>query len=163
MNESEMKDFFSRTFGSVRIRVSDEALPLLCRYSAGFPKIMHVVGDNIFWIDEDGIVDKSDAVRGIVDAAGDIGRKFVDQQVYNALRSKDYHSILAKISKEKLDLAFRKCDIEKGLSENEKKKLNNFLQRMKKLKVLRSGEEKGEWVFLSRLVRLYIGFKSLER
>ena len=53
-----------------------------------------------------------------------------------------------------------KEDIEKKLSLSEKKKFNNFLQRMKRLKVLKSGLEKGEYIFTSRLVRLYILLKS---
>lgn len=163
MDENEMRDFFSKTFNSVNMQLREEAMSLLCHYSAGFPKIMHIIGDVVFWTDQDNIIDREDALRGILIAAEDIGKKFVDNQVYNALRSKDYHSILAKLGKEKFDLSFQKGPIEKGLSEKEKGKFNNFLQRMKKLKVLKSGEERGEYIFNSRLVRLYILLNSLER
>jgi hypothetical protein len=163
MDENEMRDFFSKTFNSVNMQLREEAMSLLCHYSAGFPKIMHIIGDVVFWTDQDNIIDREDALRGILIAAEDIGKKFVDNQVYNALRSEDYHSILAKLGKEKFDLSFQKGPIEKGLSEKEKGKFNNFLQRMKKLKVLKSGEERGEYIFNSRLVRLYILLNSLER
>jgi hypothetical protein len=163
MNENEMKDFFNKTFNSVDMQVKDEAMSRLCHYSAGFPKIMHIIGDAVFWVDKDNIIDKGDAIYGILNATEDIGKKFVDQQVYNALRSKDYHSILAKLGKEEFDLSFQKSSIEKGLSEKEKSKFNNFLQRMKKLKVLKSGEERGEYIFNSRLARFYIFLKSLEK
>ncbi|HLG30796.1 MAG TPA: ATP-binding protein, partial [Candidatus Brocadiales bacterium] len=146
MNKDEMKDFFSKTFNSVNIQVEDEAMGLLCHYSAGFPKIMHIIGDTIFWVDRDNIIDGREALFGIGAAAEDIGRKIVDQQVYKALRSKDYHSILAKLSRKGFDLSFLKGNIEKGLSDIEKKKFNNFLQRMKKLNVLKSGDEqRGEY------------------
>ena len=161
MTESEMKDFFSKAFQSQNVAVDEDALSLLCHYSAGFPKIMHIVGDATFWIDQDGIIDKDDALKGILLAAEDIGRKFVDQQVLKALRSKDYHSIMEKMSKLPFDLSFRKTDLEKGLSDSEKKKYNNFLQRMKKLNVLRSGDIQGEYIFNSRLVRLYILLNSI--
>jgi hypothetical protein len=163
MNENEMKDFFNKTFNSVDMQVKDEAMSLLCHYSAGFPKVMHIIGDAVFWVDKDNIIDKGDAISGILYATEDIGKKFVDQQVYNALRSKDYHSILAKLGKEEFDLSFQKSSIERGLSEKEKSKFNNFLQRMKTLKVLKSGEERGEYIFNSRLVRFYIFLKSLEK
>ncbi|MGB9720293.1 MAG: BREX system ATP-binding domain-containing protein [bacterium] len=163
MDINEMKEFFNKTFNSVAVAVNDEAMLVLCHFSAGFPKIMHIIGDNVFWRDRDNIIDKKDAIDGIIISAEDIGKKFVDQQVYKELRSRDYHSILAKLGKEKFDLSFKKNVIEKGLSETEKKKFNNFLQRMKKLNVLRSGSERGEYVFISRLVRLYIQLKSLEK
>ncbi|MFA5863528.1 MAG: ATP-binding protein [Phycisphaerae bacterium] len=162
MNENEMKDFFNTTFKSVGMQIEDAAMFSMCWYSAGFPKIMHVIGDAIFWIDKDNVVDTNDAVEGILLAAGEVGRKFIDQQVYNALKSKDYHSVLKKLGKAP-DLSFKKGELEKDLSENEKKKFNNFLQRMKKLNVLKSGKERGEYIFQSRLVRLYINLKSLER
>ncbi|MFH1259877.1 MAG: ATP-binding protein [Elusimicrobiota bacterium] len=161
MDETEMKAFFNKSFGSAGIKVKDEAMALLCYYSAGFPKMMHIIGDTIFWINQDDVVDKDDVTRGILIAAKDIGEKFVDQQVYKALRSKDYHSILTKLGKESFDLSFHKSLMEKGLAEIEKKKFANFLQRMKKLKVLSSGDERGEYIFNSRLVRLYIMLNSL--
>jgi hypothetical protein len=163
MDVIEMKDFFEKTFGAVNMKVDEEAMSLLLHYSAGFPKFMHIIGDNVFWIDQDNTVDVVDAFDGIFNSAEDIGRKFVDQQVYKALHSKDYHSILAKLGKEKFDLSFIKSSIEQGLSETEKKKFNNFLQRMKKLNVLRSGDERGEYIFNSRLVRYYILVNSLEK
>jgi len=163
MTEGEMREFFSKAFSSVNIQVDEEAMKVLCHYSAGFPKLMHIIGDATFWLDNDAVIDKKDAVKGILIAAEEIGKKFVDQQVYKALRSKDYHSILMKLGKEKFDLAFKKSEIEKKLSSSEKKKFHNFLQRMKKLKVLKSGEERGEYVFTNRLVRLYVLLNSLER
>jgi hypothetical protein len=161
MDRKEMEDFFSKTFTSVRMKVEDEAMQSLCHYSAGFPKIMHVIGDAVFWMDQDGGVDAKDARDGILLAAEDVGKKFVDHQVYRALRSEAYHSILTKLAKDKFDLSFHKKTVEKGLSPSEITKFNNFLQRMKKLKVLRSGDVQGEYVFNSRLVRLYILLRSL--
>lgn len=161
MNEEEMRSFFTNTFNNVGIQVEEDARVLLCHYSAGFPKIMHLLGDTVFWIDKDDVVGRDDAVTGVLMTATDIGGKFVDQQVYKALQSKDYHSILKKLSNEKFDMSFQKKDIAKGLSEAEQKKLDNFLQRMKKLQVLKPGDERGEYVFNSRLVRRYMLLKSL--
>ena len=45
---------------------------------------------------------------------------------------------------------------------SEKKKFNNFLQEMKSLNVLRSGDVPGEYIFNVRMVRLYIWLQSLE-
>jgi len=88
----------------------------------------------------------------------------VDKQVYAALRSADYRSILAKIARMGPDsMSFSKSEVASGLTETEKKKFNNFLQKMKTLKVLRSGEVQGEYVFNMRMVRLYIWLQSLQK
>jgi hypothetical protein len=163
MSHGEIMDFFNKSFSSVSMQVQDRAMALLCYYSAGFPKFMHPIGDAIFWIDKDGIVDEDDAINGIFIATEEIGKKFVDQQVYKALKSKDYHMILSKLGKMNLAPSFKKNEIEKQipLSTNEKRKFNNFLQRMKKLNVLKSGDERGEYIFNSHLVRLYILLNSV--
>lgn len=128
MDKKEMEEFFKKAFDSVQIFVEPKAMETLIRYSAGFPKIMHIVGDTAYWIDRDNIINKNDASQAVelltfrnpMDmnspriplifegkerggryplspetsvAAEDVGKKYVDQQVYGALRSADYHSI----------------------------------------------------------------------
>jgi hypothetical protein len=60
-------------------------------------------------------------------------------------------------------MTFQKAEIAKELTEAEQKKFNNFLQRMKQLNVIRSGEVKGEYVFNVRMVRLFIWLDSLRK
>jgi hypothetical protein len=114
MNETEMKEFFMKAFNSVDIKINEDALNLICNYSSGLPKIMHIIGDNIFWIDKDKIVDLNDAKKGIILAAEEIGRRFVDVQVLKAIHSKDYNSILNKIV-QKPKKSFSKKEIEENL------------------------------------------------
>ena len=164
LTNDEMTTFFERALESVQMKVTTDAMALLTHYSAGFPKVMHLVGDEAYWLDADGTVDKQDALKAVVTAADDVGKKYVDQQVYRALRSPDYRSILAKIGKmDPSAMSFIKGDVEKGLTETEKKKFNNFLQKMKRLQVLRSGETTGEYIFNMRMVRLYIWLQSLTK
>lgn len=161
MTVEEMSNFFTKAFNSVDMRVEESALKLLVHYSAGFPKIMHLVGDAVYWRDQDGVIDESDATAGVIMAADEVGKKYVDQQVYKALRSADYHSILKKIAKLGPDkMSFTKAEVLTGLSDTERRKFNNFLQKMKSLKVLRSGDLQGEYVFNIRMVRLYIWLQS---
>jgi len=163
MSQQEMRTFFEKAFDSVQIQVDSEALDLIIEYSAGFPKIMHLVGDSAFWLDQDAVISKADALQAVVAAADEVGKKYVDQQVYKALRSKDYRSILNKIAKTGLDMTFQRAKIAKGLTDAERKKFSNFLQKMKKLKVIRAGGVQGEYVFNVRMVRLYIWLQSLEK
>lgn len=163
MTVPEMEDFFRRAFGSVQIAVETEAMKLLTEYSAGFPKIMHIVGDAAFWLDQDGIITEQEAWQAVLNAADEVGRKYVDQQVYSVLRSRDYRSILGKIARTGLDMTFRRADVAKGLTDTEKRKFDNFLQKMKKLNVIRSGDSAGEYIFNVRMVRLYIWLDSLRK
>jgi len=164
MDGHEMEVFFANAFDSVNVKVDEAAMQNMTLFSAGFPKIMHLVGDNAFWVDTDGMVDEDDAFAAVINAAEEVGKKYVDQQVYSALRSKDYQSILKRIAHlGVLKDSFLKRDIEKGLTEPQKKKLNNFLQRMKQLNVLRSGESHGEYAFNVRMVQFYIWLKEAVR
>ncbi len=164
LSRPETKTFFERAFASVQIRVEPGAADLMAEYSAGFPKIMHLVGDAAFWRDGDGVIGLDDAREAVITAADDVGKKYVDQQVINALRSEDYHSILNKIAKMGPDsMSFRRSEVAADLTDTEKKKFNNFLQKMKTLKVLRSGDVQGEYVFNLRMVRLYIWLRSVRK
>ena len=161
LTPDEMREFFRRAFSSVNMQVRDDALETMVHYSAGFPKIMHLVGDAAYWRDADGVIDSNDALAGVIMAADEVGKKYVDQQVYRALRSADYHSIFKKIAQlSPTQMAFHKRQVEQGLTETEKRKFDNFLQKMKTLKVLRSGEVRGEYIFNVRMARLYIWLQS---
>jgi len=163
MNKLEMEEFFRRAFDSVQMSVTGEAMYSMIHWSAGFPKIMHLVGDAAYWIDKDGTVDRDDAIQAVLAAAEDVGKKYVDQQVYKALRSTDYHSILRKIATTGLDMNFQRSEVAKGLTEVERRKLDNFLRKMRKLNVIRPGDIQGEYVFNVRMVRFYIWLQSLEK
>jgi len=161
MTEAEMREFFERAFGSAAMRVNEDAMSLLCDYSGGLPKLMHLLGDAAFWIASENVVTHRVAIDAVFAAAEDVGRKFVDQQVYRALRSKDYHSILHKLARHDFDLVFKRSDIVTGLNQEERQKFDNFLQRMKRLNVLTSGEERGEYTFRDRLTRLYLTMQAV--
>jgi hypothetical protein len=164
LSESEMSEFFNKSFRSVNMRVSGDAMWILTHYSAGFPKIMHLVGDAAFWLDVDGKIDDSDAGDAVLAAAEEVGRRYVQQQVIKALRGESYLSTLDKIAGMGLaTMSFQKAKVSELLTPKELGNLDNFLQRMKKLKVLRSGDVKGEYVFNSRMVRLYIGLRQRKK
>jgi len=161
MSTVEMREFFKTAFESVNMGVTQDALEELAFYSAGLPKIMHIVGDEAFWASSDELVDHSDVMLAVLRAADDVGKKFVDQQVYAALRSSDYRSILRKIAAHgPLAMSFKKSEVVGTLTEVEKGKFNNFLQKMKQLNVLRSGTSQGEYIFNVRMVRVYVWLAS---
>ncbi len=139
---------------AVGMTVEATALEQLVRYGSGQPRILHMLGDQAFWLDTDGRIDAGDVNQALVAAAADFTRKYVGPQILAELRSGDYRSILKKIcDQDPLLASFSKAEVAAGLSEQERKKLDNFLQRMKQLNVLRQGQGKGEWVFNTPMVR----------
>jgi len=161
MTDEEMRDFYAASFESVGMTVRKEAMAILTRYAAGFPKIMQVIGNAAYWHDRDGGVDEGDAESAILSASEEIGKKYVDEQVYQALRSTDYRAILEKIAKlSPTDMTFTKSQVEAGLTDSEKRKFGNFLQRMTRLGVIRAGDVRGQYTFILRMVRLYIWLQT---
>lgn len=161
MSAEEMRGFFLKAFASVPMQITSEGLDLLVQYSAGLPKVMHLIGDHAYWRDTDGTVDEQDAARAVISAAEDVGSKYVDPQVYNTLKSPDYKSILKKISALGPSVTgFTRAQMHGHLAPTEKKKFDNFLQKMKKLNVVRPGDSPGSYEFNIRMVQVYIWLKN---
>lgn len=162
LEKAEMEDFFKKAFGGGQMTVDPDALEFMARYSAGFPRIMHLVGDAAYWLDTDGRVSLDDATAAVMAAAEELGRKFVDAKVYDALQSTDYQAILRKIGQLSHDATvFDRKAVLAGLTESQRGKFDNFLTKMKQLNVIRQGTVRGEYEFTMRMVRLYIWLRSL--
>lgn len=165
LSQEETREFFKTSFENRNIDVEEKALEMMTYYSAGFPKLLHILGDSIFWANEDDIIDHNDASVGIIRGADEIGRKFFNKQIISALQSKDYLSILKKVTIDpetnspRLDLTFTKKDSIQFLNKSEQDKFDNFIQRLKNLKVI-SSHHRGEYTFNNRLFPLYVFLSS---
>jgi hypothetical protein len=160
--EEETKDFFERTFSKVNMKIQPEAVKLLCRFSGGYPAFMHEVGDAAFKEDEDNDVDVGDALRGVVKAARVIGMKYIEPKVLDTIRSERYRGILRRIVKEPFECRFSKKDLSQRISPEESRVLHNFLQKMKKLGVIRQPDdaEIGQYEFTSELYSLFFWLQA---
>lgn len=162
-SREETDEFYQKAFSAEEVTVDKEALTALYQYSGGLPMLLHEVGDAVFWADSDNRITKNDALSGIIEAANIVGKKYLDRQVYRAIRSDRYRSILQKIVKPDLTMRFVRKDIAKRLTDDEKRVLDKFLGRMKDLGVVRSGEHAGEYIFANNLFRLYMGLESVSK
>ncbi len=160
MGDEEMRDFFTRAFGAVKIAVDPDAMDEMTFYSGGLPKIMHEIGDAAYYIDQDNRIDRADARSAIEQAAEEVGRKYVEPEVYDALKSKAYHSILSKLARLN-KTEFTRDELAAVLTFDETKKLDNFLRRLKTLNVIRQGEVAGEYAFNIRMYQVYITLKTI--
>lgn len=162
LSDEEVEDFLTKAFKKADMKVETDAMELMVHYSSGLPILMHEIGDATFWIDEDGIIDEKDVIRGVLAAAEKVGQKYLDPKVYRAIRSERYRSILRKLGKEHLARSFRKKDVEAKLTESEKKVFHNFLKRMRELGVIETDIEKGRGVyrFVNEIYPIYIQMES---
>ncbi|OHB73190.1 MAG: hypothetical protein A2Z25_04315 [Planctomycetes bacterium RBG_16_55_9] len=162
MTNSESEQFFIRMFGRPAISVTDEALRTMVALSGGNPMLMHEVGDAVFWQDSDGQIDPSDARIGITEAARNVGRKYIGTQVSNVLRNKTYSSILLRMGKKlPIGATFERQELLKEkASEKERKNLDNFLNKIKRLGIMKDAEVRGEYTFVNPLYHLYIWYEA---
>jgi len=162
LNETETRQFYDRAFASVGVTVQPEAYTILYQFSGGFPVLMHEIGEAVFKIDADHEISKDDAIRGVEQAAEIVGRKYLEDQVFDAMRSSRYRSILRQLAQQSDPAGFKRQDIVQNLRGDEVKVLDNFLHRMRELGVLISASEKGSgWYrFSNDLHRLYFSIEA---
>mgnify|MGYP000020557354 CR=1 FL=1 len=158
LSDYEMEQFFTKAFISANMIIHKEEASAASFLSAGFPKLMHLLGDAIYWlVSESGVVANSDVFRGAINAAEDLGKKFIDAQVYQALRSEDYRSMLSKVAHlSNIDTAFTRKEVLSVATAQEKPKVDRFIKRMKELQVIKPGKRPGEYEFIMRMTRLYL-------
>jgi len=156
--EQETREFYRQAFRKMNVQVTENAYNILWKFSGGFPVFMHEIGDAVFKTDRDNQIDEHDALAGILNAANIIGGKYIEPKVLQAIRSEKYKAILKKVTKKPFDHRFSRRAVIHGLSEIEAKVFDNFLQRMKKLDVIRSDKERGAgfYEFTSELYYLFL-------
>jgi len=161
-SKEETATFYKNAFSSVSIEVEDPALDLLVRYAGGLPVLTHEIGNAVFTLDEDGRIDEDDAIKGVIGAADIVGRKHLEPQVFQAIRSARYRSILRKLATEPVGDRFVRADVLKHLSGEEIRVFDNFLRRMTRLNVISADRERarGAYRFTNQLHRLYFWMEA---
>ncbi len=159
MNEKESSDFFNKAFQSVGHVVDKEALEYMVVFSAGFPVLLHEIGDAVFWMDTDEKITKSDAVDGIIEASQTIGVKYLDRKFYKEIRSDKYRDILKEIAVDGWE--FSRAEALKSLSEEKVKVFDNFINGAKKLGLIRT-KERGMYELVNPVFWLYFAVKRIQ-
>jgi len=160
LSDREVEQFVSRAFGKTTVKVEAKAMEWMVKYSSGLPIMMHEIGDATFWTDTDGVIDEDDAVKGVLAAAQNVGRKYLDPKVYRAIRSQGYMAILRKLGKREISISryFKKRELVAKLNASEKRVLTNFLRRMRELGVIEPDIEggTGSYKFVNDIYPIYI-------
>jgi hypothetical protein len=145
------------------VKYEPEAIESMVGWSSGYPKIMHLIGDAVYWAHSDGeIITEDEAYEGIQEACEIIGRKYFEYSILRALQSKDYASILNKLAdilKNSWRTVFTRTNLKMQLSSKEQSKLDSFLRKMKTLHVIDQTGSKGEYRIINNMVFMYIVIK----
>ena len=155
-SDEEVTEFYRNSFRAANAEISDENLQKLRLFTGGLPVLAHEIGDAVWRTAlQPSIID--DAVtEGIIMAAEMIGRKLLEPQVFNAIRSERHRSILREIAGERVRLRFTRSEILQRLTGTDRGALDDFLRRMRKLGALEVDPDvRGGYRFPNYLHALY--------
>ena len=162
-SDDEVRQFYRESFGAGGAEISEEGMELLPPFTGGLPVLAHEIGDAVWRTARGPAIGKREVLKGIFMAAEVIGRKLLNPQVFDAIRSESYHSIFRKMA----DLPgtrFRRAQLREFLTDAEAKGLDNFLRRMTTLGALeRDPETRGAYRFPNLLHALYFRMESQRR
>ncbi len=151
----ETRTFYKEAFSKVNIKVEDGALDSLTRFAGGLPVLAHEIGDAAFNLDTDGLIDNADAIEAVIASAEIVGRKHLKPQVFQAIRSTRYRSILARML---FAFEFQRADVLKRLAPQEARVFDNFLRRMIQLGVISRDTEGGAGTYRFTNLLHYVYF-----
>ena len=155
-SDEEAGEFYRRTFAAAGAAVSDVDLATLVRFTGGLPVLAHEIGDAVWRTARSPRIDAGEINSGIVLAAEVIGRKLLEPQIFQAIRSERYRSILRKVVAAEPRLRFHRAEIVSRLTDAEKRVMDNFLRRMRTLGALETDPEvRGGYRFPNMLHALY--------
>ncbi|KPK76343.1 MAG: hypothetical protein AMJ79_07015 [Phycisphaerae bacterium SM23_30] len=157
-SDDESKEFFSEAFSKVNVDIEQKALENMVFAAGGLPVMAHEIGDAVFNIDKDNYIDGDDAYKGIFNAADIVGRKHLEPQVFKAIQSKKYRSILKKVATKPFGFEFQRKEVIEILGRPEEKVFDNFLTRMTELGVIIRSPEKGKGYYKFRNLLHYLYF-----
>lgn len=145
-SNDESESFFQTAFKAAGIKINGEALDLLVEHTGGLPVMAHELGDAAFK-KADKIVDETVAIDAVITAAEIVGRKHLQPQVFSAIRSERYRSILRKLAKDPVEFSFERAKAIKHLSKEEVRVFDNFLRRMSELGVIQRDPDRGQGAY----------------
>ena len=118
--------------------------------------LAHEIGDAVWHAARTQAIVQDELFYGVLRAAEIIGRKLLERQIFQAIQSDRYRSILRKVADTPLRMTFQRSELAARLTVDERKALDNFLRRMKNLGAMQNDTEvRGGYRFPNRLHALY--------
>ena len=147
LSDGEVENFFEKAFSQAGVRVESDAMRLMVVYSGGLPAMMQEIGNAVFWEDQDGVVNLGDALEGVVSAAMDVGRRYLNPKVYDTFRNERYQAIIRKLTDYPVRQGFIRRQVAERLTLEERKAFDNFLRRLRELGVVEVDPQGGRGAY----------------
>ena len=155
-SSKETAEFYQNTFQSMDASIDQAELDRLVFYTGGLPVLAHEIGDAVWRTAQSLNINRKEITQGISIAANIIGQKLLEPQIFSAIQSEKYRSILRKIAAGEPNINFTRAELMKQLPPEEIKSLDNFLGRMTKLEAIeRIAGIRGGYRFPNFLYALY--------
>jgi len=164
----ESGDFFKDAFAKGGIAIGKDEIAELVLYSEGLPIVAHQIGHAVWEIAGGRKITGEDVQAGVIVAANNFGIRFLESGVIQALKSKKYRSILRKIAQRpdwnEIEFSKEQLRALTVLTADERKNLDNFLNRMRKLGAIVpvKERERGVYRFSTYMHRIYFFLDAWE-
>ncbi|MDD9819550.1 MAG: ATP-binding protein [Nitrospira sp.] len=164
----ERENFFRNSFAKGNATIGKNAIAELARYSEGLPIVAHQIGHAVWGIARTEKITLEDVHDGVVVAANNFGERFLKSDVIQALRSDKYRSILRKIAQRpdwhEIEFSREQLRSLTVLTADEKKTMDNFLNRMRTLGAIVPVKERdrGVYRFATHVHRIYFFLEARE-
>ena len=160
-SDDEARQFYTESFEAGNVTVPADWLNELVRFTGGLPVLAHEIGDAVWGVARSPTIAGQEVREGIIRAAGIVGRKLLEPQIFQAIQSDRYRSILRKMADSPQRMRFQRAELAARLAEGERGVLDNFLRRMRTLGALEIDPEvRGGYRFPNRLHALYFWMQS---
>ena len=165
LSDGEVENFFDNTFSQAGIGVESDAKQVMVRYSSGLPVMMQEIGEAVFWEDRNSAVDIGDALEGVISATVNVGRKYLDPNVYEALGSERYQTIVGKLVGDSKQQRFTRRQVADGLTSEEVKVFDKFLRKLRELGVVEADPQggRGAYMYTNQIFPVYMWLESQRR
>ena len=161
-SDDEAASFYRNSLQSANAEITEDGLDAMMAYAGGLPVLAHEIGDAVWRAAEGPEIQLREVVAGARAAAEVIGARWLGPKVFQAIRSENYRVILRKIS-EHPQRSFQRAELRGRLTPGERRVLDNFLRRMKKLGALEEDPEvRGGYRFPSLLHNLAFALAGLK-
>ena len=159
-SDDETSEFYQNAFRSMNAKIEEPELSRLVQFTGGLPVLAHEIGDAVWRAAQSLEISAREVSQGIFIAAEIIGRKLLEPQIFRAIRSERYRSILRKMAGES-QMYFRRAELVANLTEKEAKVVGSFLRRMKQLGAIETNVGvRGGYKFPTFLHALYFRLES---
>ena len=162
LTDTEVENFFVKAFGEAGMKVNADAMRRMVGYSSGLPVMMQEIGEATFWANLDDVVTQLDAVSGIRGAAVNVGQKYLDPNIYRAIRSDRYRAIIRKMAGDSIQPTFTRQQIVSRLNDEEFRVFDNLLRRLRKLDVVEIDHEggRGAYKYTNQIYPVYMWMEA---